>query len=139
MIGLLMDDEIEAMLRRHRVGRLGLSANDRPYVVPINYVYDGAAIYGYSTAGRKLEMMRQQPLVCFEVDEIDSPSSWRSVIAEGRFEEIDEPEARHLALRALTRGESEPVLRTIANGTAPIVVFRITLTDKAGRFERRDA
>ncbi len=139
MIGLLMDDEIEALLRRHRVGRLGCSVNDRPYVVPINYVYDGESVYGYSTVGRKIEIMREQPRVCFEVDEIDNPSSWRSVIAEGRYHEVDDPEVRRSVLRALGGDETKPIVRSLANGHAPIVVFQITLTDRSGRFERRDA
>ena len=46
MIGTLSPEEIEALLRRHRVGRNGCSANDRPYVVPITYNYDGGYVYG---------------------------------------------------------------------------------------------
>jgi uncharacterized protein len=65
MIGLMSETEIEAMLFRHRVGRLGCTANDRPYVVPINYIFDGAYIYSYSSPGRKIEIMREQPLVAF--------------------------------------------------------------------------
>ena len=87
MIGLMSEAEIDAMLARHQVGRLGCTANDRPYVVPVNYVYDGSNIYCYSAPGRKIDTMREQPLVAFEVDEIESDSSWRCVIIEGRFHE----------------------------------------------------
>jgi uncharacterized protein len=138
MIGLLGEDEVEAMLRRHRVGRLGCSANDRPYVVPINYAYDGTWVYGYSTLGRKIAVMREQPLVCFEVDEIDGPSSWRSVVAEGVYEELI-VEGQRRAATARLNGHGPGRVGRSPDAAAPIVLFRLRLTEKAGRFERHDA
>jgi nitroimidazol reductase NimA-like FMN-containing flavoprotein (pyridoxamine 5'-phosphate oxidase superfamily) len=138
MIGVLSNDEIEATLRRHRVGRIGCSANDRPYVVPITYAYDGECVYAYSALGRKIEVMREQPLVCFEVDEVDDDASWRSVIAEGRYEELTEEEERRRALDRLGVGAGQAVPRT-PNGAARLVVFRLWLSERSGRFERRDA
>jgi nitroimidazol reductase NimA-like FMN-containing flavoprotein (pyridoxamine 5'-phosphate oxidase superfamily) len=138
MIGVMSDEEIEATLRRHRVGRIGCSANDRPYVVPITYAYDGTFVYGYSAVGRKIAIMREQPLVCFEVDEIDGDSAWRSVIAEGRYEELVDEEARRDALARLVPGDAWAVPRSL-DGAARLVVFRLRLTERSGRFERRDA
>jgi nitroimidazol reductase NimA-like FMN-containing flavoprotein (pyridoxamine 5'-phosphate oxidase superfamily) len=136
MIGMMSNEEVEATLRRHRVGRIGCSANDRPYVVPITYAYDGIYVYGYSVLGRKIEVMREQPLVCFEVDELDGECSWRSVIAEGRYEELGDGGARRIALALLV--DDQPVARGL-DAAAQIVVFRLHLTEKSGRFERRDA
>ena len=140
MIGLLTDEEIEATLRRHRVGRIGCSANDRPYVVPITYAYDGEFVYGYSGLGRKIEVMREQPLVCFEVDEIDGDASWRGVIAEGVFEEISGDAARRDALERLksVNGRNSGVVPRSLDADGPIVLFRIRLTERSGRFERHD-
>lgn len=131
-------EEIEATLRRHRVGRIACSANDRPYLVPITYAYDGQYVYSYSGLGRKIEVMREQPLVCFEVDEIDGDASWRSVITEGRYEEIADAEQRREALARLTPDQSQLVSRTM-DGASCFVVFRLRLTERSGRFERRDA
>lgn len=140
MIGLLSDEEIDGLLRGHRVGRLACSVNDRPYVVPINYAYDGTDIYAYSALGRKVAAMREQPLVCFEIDEIDGPSSWRCVVVEGRYDELTEPEGRQRALRMLAGNGDDPVLRTLSDGSsAQIVLFRIGVLGRSGRFERRDA
>ncbi len=138
MIGVMSNEEVEATLRRHRVGRIGCSANDRPYVVPITYAYDGTYVYGYSALGRKIEVMREQPLVCFEVDEIDGDASWRSVIAEGLYEELGDDKARRAALARLSPGDGKVVPRT-TNGAGRIVLFRLRLTERSGRFERRDA
>jgi nitroimidazol reductase NimA-like FMN-containing flavoprotein (pyridoxamine 5'-phosphate oxidase superfamily) len=106
--------------------------------VPINYVFDGDCIYGYSTLGRKVDVMREQPLVCFEIDEIDGPANWRSVVAEGVYEELTDCPARDSVLRLLVNGAGAPVARGL-DAAPPIVVFRIRLTERSGRFERRDA
>lgn len=137
MIGVMSPDEIETVLRRGKIGRLGCSANDRPYVVPIAYAYHGDYIYAYSNIGRKIRVMREQPLVCFEVDEIEGPSCWRSVIAEGTYEELTDEASRREALARLGLREDNLAPRGL-NGSGGTVVFRLRLGEKSGRFERRD-
>src|SRR5688572_25374324 len=92
-IRLLPADEIEALLRSAIVGRIaccghGAAGDGRPYLVPLAFGYDGESIYAHSAPGRKLDLMRVEPRVTFEVDEAQAPDRWRSVIAEGTFEEI---------------------------------------------------
>jgi nitroimidazol reductase NimA-like FMN-containing flavoprotein (pyridoxamine 5'-phosphate oxidase superfamily) len=138
MIGIMTPEEIEAVLRTAKVGRIGCASNDRPYIVPMNYAYDGEFIYGFSTIGRKIAVMREQPSVCFEVDEIEGPSTWRSVIAEGVYEELEDEPRRQTAVERLAREGGAMVPRTL-DASRNTVVFRLRLTDKTGRFERRDA
>ena len=38
--------------------------------------------------GKKIEMMRKNPEVCFQVDAIADLLNWESVICWGKFEEI---------------------------------------------------
>jgi hypothetical protein len=94
-------------------------------------------------------MMRNQPDVCFEIDRVDDIGNWESVIAEGRFHELQGREALEAMdvliarFAALERAQSHPsyVLRASeaessrADGR-PIVLFRIQLAKKTGRFER---
>lgn len=132
MIGTLEPEQIDEVLRRQVVGRIGVHADGRTYVVPVSYVYDGDAIYAHSGPGRKLEFMRAEPRVTFEVDEARAPDRWRSVIAEGTFEEIDEPRERNAALALIYGSAGIPDLGT------QTVVFRIRLTSRSGRFETPD-
>src|SRR5918995_3440457 len=120
-------EEIEALLRTAIVGRIaccghGLSGDGRPYLVPLEYGYDGESIYAHSGPGRKLDLMRAEPRVTFEVDEAEASDRWRSVIAEGTFEEIDDPEQRDAALQVIYGMGGTPDLG------AQTVVFRIRLT-----------
>ena len=138
MIGIMSPEEIERVLLSARVGRIACSSNDRPYVVPINYTYDGEVIYGFSTLGRKITVMREQSSVCFEVDEIEGPSTWRCVIAEGLYEELVDEACRRRAMERLARECGAAVPRSL-DASRNIVVFRVRVTEKSGRFERRDA
>lgn len=60
---------MEKIVREELVGRLGLSCDGEVYVVPINHCYvRGKLIFHCAFEGRKLDMMRKNPRVCFEVD-----------------------------------------------------------------------
>ena len=78
------------VLKRTNVGRLACAHENQPYVVPINFAFDGQYFYGFTTLGQKVEWMRSNPLVCVEVDEVANPNQWTSIIAFGRYEELPE-------------------------------------------------
>jgi len=141
VLGTLTARQIDQVLHRATVGRIGVSAEGRTYVVPMTYVYDGDSVYGHTTLGQKVRMMRRNPTVGFEVDEIADMANWRSVIATGRYEELKgdmaEAASRLIAARLspLTTSETAgPSGKTRANGG---IVFRIKLGETSGRYERR--
>lgn len=76
------------LLTANSIGRIGCYEKDHVYIVPINYRLTHNYITCYSLEGKKIEMMRRQPHVCFEVDEIIDSNNWCSVIVNGVFEEI---------------------------------------------------
>jgi nitroimidazol reductase NimA-like FMN-containing flavoprotein (pyridoxamine 5'-phosphate oxidase superfamily) len=103
---------IEAILHRAGVGRLGLAVDNWPYVVPLNYVYHNGAIYFHcADEGRKIDMLKANPQVCFEVDEDygivrsnkPSPHSthYTSVIVFGQAQIVDDLQRKFEALQAL--------------------------------------
>jgi nitroimidazol reductase NimA-like FMN-containing flavoprotein (pyridoxamine 5'-phosphate oxidase superfamily) len=130
----LSSSQIEDLLWTAIVARIACShpAEPRPYLVPLAYGYDGEAIYAHSGPGRKLTYMRANPLVTIEVDSADAPDRWRSVVAEGRYEELIGPD-RNRALR-LIYPEPEP----IPDLGEETVVYRIVLTSRTGRCETPD-
>ncbi|HHX43094.1 MAG TPA: pyridoxamine 5'-phosphate oxidase family protein [Chloroflexi bacterium] len=100
---------IEAILQRGSVCHLAMVDGDRPYVVPLCYGYRDGVLYAHSAReGRKLDILRRNPAVCFDVA-IDTelapgegPCRWsmhyRSVIGTGRATLVDEPAAKRTAL-----------------------------------------
>jgi len=129
----LDEREIDAVLRSHVVGRIGCHAAGRTYVVPVIYVWDGTCIYVQSIEGRKIRMMRSNPDVCFEVDEHDADGSWRSVILEGTYEEL-ESSAAEAALTLLVQRFSGRRRRAEGRSTGRRpVAFRIRCRQATGR------
>jgi hypothetical protein len=67
MLGDLNSKHIEQVLHSLIIGRIGCHADNRTYVVPVTYAYDGTYIYEHTTAGLKIDMMRKNPMGCFDV------------------------------------------------------------------------
>jgi len=104
--------EMEQIVNRASVGRLGLADADEPYVVPLNFVYHDGCIYFHTGLdGRKLEIIEKNPRVCFEVDEEGdlvvneqsclSTAYYYSVIAWGNARLLQETEDKMKALERL--------------------------------------
>lgn len=129
--------EIDELLREQVVGRIGCHAGGVTYVVPVIYAYDGACVHVASIEGQKVRMMREHPAVCFEVDEYAAPGQWRSVIAQGAYEEVgDDEKAASLALlsaRFSGGGESRRTPGAPDTGARQTVCFRIRLGEMTGR------
>lgn len=150
MIGKLSDIEINQVLTSNYVGRLGCTDGKTVYVVPINYLFDGRYILAHSPEGKKIKFMRSNPDVCFEVDEVDNMQNWRSVILWGKYEEIDDEIEKEKIMESLVANlmklkVSEPVLlphlnepraRPHAPGYIQVVIWRIDVNKKSGRFEK---
>ena len=92
-------EECTEALERANFGRLACARDNQPYVVPINFAFDGRYLYGFTTLGQKVEWMRSNPLVCFEVDEVKNHNHWMSVIVFGRYEELPDTPENELARR----------------------------------------
>ena len=86
--------EIDQFLTCARVGRLGVSLKDGPYIVPVGYVYSNGKIFFHTCKeGLKMDTIKRNPNVCFEVDEaLSDISMFKSVIAFGTAEIIDDEE-----------------------------------------------
>ena len=143
MLGTLDREQIDRILHSEVVGRIGVHADGRTYVVPVSYVYDGDAVYVHSSDGLKVRMLRAAQEVCFEVDRIVDLGNWQSVIAWGSYEEL----VGDLATAAmnLLRSRLAPIAASETAGpTGPdasvragSVAFRIRLAERTGRYEKR--
>jgi uncharacterized protein len=65
-------DEIEAIISRCDVCRIALADDNLPYIVTMNFGYSGGAdkkLFFHSAGdGRKIDMIRKNNYVCFEMD-----------------------------------------------------------------------
>lgn len=107
--------EMQALLERVGFGHLGCAREGRPYVVPINYSYDPQNIYIFTTQGTKTDFMDANPQVCLQVEEIEDPLHWQSVMVTGTAERITAQEEQERAMQLIT--QSNPTLQPAINAT----------------------
>ncbi len=105
--------EIESIINRATVSRIGLCLNDSPYVVPVNFGYQDGRLYFHSAPrGKKIDIIRQNNRVCFEMDveqelvksknPCECSMKYRSVIGFGRASFIHDLTEKRRALRIIT-------------------------------------
>ncbi|MFI9626041.1 helix-turn-helix domain-containing protein [Streptomyces sp. NPDC052042] len=85
--------ECSLLLSTHGVGRVGVTTDDGPAILPVNYLVDGDRI-AYRSARGSLLTATAGRTVAFEVDHIDEAMSqgW-SVLVVGEVAVVDDPEA----------------------------------------------
>jgi hypothetical protein len=147
MLGSLNKWQIEGVLHKNLVGRIGFYGNKKIFIVPVTYVFDGKAIYVQSREGLKIELMRKDPEVCFEVDDIDNMANWRSVIVWGKYEELKTKKEQEYAQKTLSE-RLEPIVTSETaqphEMRAPhvnvkekkAILYRITIDQYTGRYEK---
>jgi hypothetical protein len=102
--------EAEELLRQADFGFLGVAGPDgQPYVVPLNHVYvNGYVVFHCAKEGHKLDVIRANPLVSYavctehEVQPEEHATRYRSAIAFGRAEVVEEFGLKKALLTALT-------------------------------------
>jgi nitroimidazol reductase NimA-like FMN-containing flavoprotein (pyridoxamine 5'-phosphate oxidase superfamily) len=85
-------EECIELLNRVSVGRLACALENQPYVVPVGFAYESDCLYVFSTLGQKIEWMRQNPKVCLQADEMGNRSNWTSVVVNGSYLELRDPQ-----------------------------------------------
>jgi uncharacterized protein len=148
MLGTLSIEEMDVLLKNQFVGRLGCHREGETYIVPISYAYDGDYIYCHTYEGKKVDMMRKNNKVCFEVDELQTMADWKSVIIQGKFEELFQKEEKSFAMETLLN-RYLPIMSSVTTHLGNLwpfhpddteeiegIVFRIKVQEKTGRFEK---
>lgn len=149
MINRLTPEEVENVLKENKLGRIGCGHGNEIYIVPTHYVYDGRDIIAHSFEGKKIDLMRRNPEVCFEVDEVKDFSNWKSVIVWGMYQEFTRERDRYYALQLFAdkmlqakmnihdNGEEdfEPQYQDNFVGKIKPVFYRIVPAKKTGRYE----
>jgi hypothetical protein len=131
--------EIGSMLERVHLGRLACALDGQPHVTPLFFIHEGESLFAFSTRGRKIDWMRQNPNVCVEFEEVQNPHEWSVLLVEGRYEELPE-DAQHLGNHALALLQKraawwEPAairMPDAAHGLEP-VFFRVAISHASGR------
>jgi len=141
--------EIEAVIHKSLVCRVGLSDNNIPYVVPLCFGYQDNTIYVHGfLKGRKIDILRKNRNVCFEFDinteivEGEKACEWgmkyQSVIGFGKGSFLEEPEDKKRALNIIMNqysGRTFQFPENVVNGVAVIKIEIASMTGKQSGFK----
>ena len=136
--------EIEEILRKALVCRLGLTDGNRPYIVPLSFGFKNNTLYFHSAPeGMKIEMLRKNSKVCFEFDldhqlvADEEACKWgmkyRSVIGFGKASIIEDIREKREGLNAILEhysGRTFDYPEAAVNGTLVIKVEIESMTGK---------
>ena len=107
-------DEIEAIINKSSCFRIGFVDDGEPYIVPVCFGYERNAFYFHcASEGRKIEIIRKNNSVCFELDtdvkvvKADKPCKWaskyRSVMGTGTARILGKDEEKKHGLNLIMR------------------------------------
>lgn len=131
------------LLAASRLGHLACANDGHPYVVPIYFAYSDSHLYAFSMPGKKIDWMRANPQVSFFVHSRGDGQEWKSVIVDGRYEELPDrigyKRERDHAWSLLSRhadwwepGALKPVTPPLSDHSEHIF-FRILVEQISGR------
>jgi nitroimidazol reductase NimA-like FMN-containing flavoprotein (pyridoxamine 5'-phosphate oxidase superfamily) len=142
---------VDGIIRRAQVCRLGLIDGATPYIVPLCFGYDGQALYFHSAQqGRKMDLLRRHPQVCFEFDLCDGlvretdacacSLRYESAMGVGTAEILEDPAAkrRGLALVMAQYGAPEVTAASFPEAAvARTAVVRVAIESITGKMWSR--
>lgn len=147
MIKNLEPSECIKILKENYIGHLAYIFQNRPFVIPITYFYEQKinTIIGYSSEGHKTKALRILSNASIEVSEIESVNNWQSVLAHGKYEELNGSQAKSYlhtfsnGIKDIIRQKEEKYPQCISDFSSKIydqevpIVFRINLDEITGK------
>ncbi len=138
------ESDIRTIIRQSRVCRLAMLDGDRPYIVPLCFGYqDGYLFFHSATRGKKIDLLRKNPTVCFEFDlvhgtvEADKACHWsiqyQSVVGFGKAIFIDNLEQKRQALGVIMQQYSDKAFKFRDNILKATAVFKVRIEAVTGK------
>jgi nitroimidazol reductase NimA-like FMN-containing flavoprotein (pyridoxamine 5'-phosphate oxidase superfamily) len=135
--------ECTKVLDENRLCRIACAKNEQPYVVPAYFAHAENHLFIFSVVGKKIEFMRANPRVSVLVEEHGRHGRWKSVVVDGRYEELPDEighkRDRDHAWSILSKynnwwepGALKPLLPPVSNEMSH-VFFRVSIDQISGR------
>jgi nitroimidazol reductase NimA-like FMN-containing flavoprotein (pyridoxamine 5'-phosphate oxidase superfamily) len=141
---MLSRAECDAVLNEAQVCHVAMVDADKPYVVAMNFAYDGKALYLHcATEGRKLEILARNPNVSIGVETgvrfvpgtpvCKSTMYYRSAIVTGITVPVTDPAEKLNALTAIARKYAGPTEPPPDSALGNIAILRVEIEGISGK------
>jgi hypothetical protein len=136
--------DIDDIIRRCRVCHLAMCDEGQPYVVPLNFGYDGGFLYFHAAPeGRKIDIIKRNNRVGFEFDILhdivtaEQACKWgakyESVMGSGTAEIVDDLDAKKEALEWIMRQYGNGVWDFKEEILKKTLVLRVRILEISGK------
>jgi nitroimidazol reductase NimA-like FMN-containing flavoprotein (pyridoxamine 5'-phosphate oxidase superfamily) len=136
--------ELRRILEGARVCRVAMVDGGKPYLVPLSFALDGDDLVLHSaTSGRKLDVLRRSPSVCFEVEEgvetlvhelpCETTQRFRTVIGFGEAEIVEDAAERVRLLGLFGPRYGAPAAPMSGERIRSAVVIRVRVRELTGK------
>ena len=143
-----------SVIKKCKVCRIGLSENNIPYVVPLNYGYsfdnDVLTLFFHSVIeGRKMEIIKHNHQACFEMDcdtkliEAEQPCCYgyefKSIIGFGKIIVLDSLDEKSYGLNRIMKHQTgkETVYDFTLNQLENVCVFKLVVETFTGKIKKQ--
>jgi uncharacterized protein len=138
-------ETIQKIINEADFCRVALSDDNKPYIVSMNFGYKNNTLYLHSaTEGRKIDILRKNNNVCFQMDiktelvTSESPCNWgmkyQSVVGFGKAHIIDDKMEKNQALDIIMRKYSpEESFEYSEDAISKIVVVKVEINEITGK------
>ena len=143
-------DEKLAIIEKCKVCRLGLSANNSPYIVPVNFgfTYESNRLtlfFHGAGEGRKMDIIRENNNACFEMDcdgkliENETAANfsyaYKSIIGFGKISILETDAEKTEALNILMKHQtgSNKKYSYTADELSGVCVYKLSVDDFTGK------
>ncbi|MHA1558578.1 MAG: pyridoxamine 5'-phosphate oxidase family protein [Alphaproteobacteria bacterium] len=144
---ITLKEEIERIILSCEVCNLAMVDGDnRPYVIPMNFGYENNVIYLHSSqTGKKIDILKKnkQVSVSFSTDHDLSWQSekvacsysmrYRSVLASGHVEFVEEKEEKIAALNVIMKNYTDLPFKYSDPSIREVLVFKVVIEKLEGR------
>jgi uncharacterized protein len=135
---------IDDLIKRALVCRLGMVDGDEPYIVPMNFGYDGKSLFFHcAKEGRKIDILRRNGKVCFEIDldtEVikgDVACKWsmryRSIEGVGHAHLVEDIESKRHGLNVIMSHYAKGSFEYAERGFDLALVIRVDIESISGK------
>ncbi|MBE9517954.1 MAG: pyridoxamine 5'-phosphate oxidase family protein [Bacteroidetes bacterium] len=139
------DKVLEEILGNAIICRMAMMDGDRPYIIPFNYGYSDGCLFIHSAPeGKKIDLLKQNPEVCFEVEDkmeitkgeraCDWSTRYRSVVGYGEVEILSDEASKQQGLEVIMAQHGAPELVEFnSKNLGRMVILKLTISSMTGK------
>ena len=139
-----------SIIQKCKVCRLGLSENNKPYIIPLNYGYsfeDNTLVLFFHSAieGRKIDIVKANNQACFEIDcdakiiESENPCdfeyAFRSILGFGKIIFLEDIDKKILGLNMIMKQQTgnDTVYNFSQDALRNVLVYKLLVEEFTGK------